>query len=440
MKSKKSEHLFHPSLLVILCPNVYIYLMKLIGPFRQIVTLADLPLRGKINDEQLQVIENGGVLIHNNEIVNAGNFEELKELFLKENHESDIEVIDEDVVLLPAFTDCHTHICFGGNRAHDFAMRNAGKTYLEIAAAGGGIWSSVEHTRKATEEELLEELLQRVNYLLSLGITTIEIKSGYGLNERQELKMLRVIRQAQGLTPATLISTCLAAHMKPKDFVEDSDESKSYLDYVLEEVLPKVKEENLSSRVDIFIEKSAFQPEESKIFLEKAKILGFDITVHADQFTPGSSRVAVEVGAKSADHLEATVDEDIAFLAASDTVAVALPGASLGLGEPFTPARKLLDAGAILAIASDWNPGSAPMGNLITQASILATYEKLSTAEVLAGITFRAAHALGLEDRGKIISGKKADFVAYKTDNYQNVLYMQGSMSPCCVYINGKKY
>nr|MBF6610459.1 amidohydrolase family protein [Chryseobacterium sp.] len=140
------------------------------------------------------------------------------------------------------------------------------------------------------------------------------------------------------------------------------------------------------------------------------------------------------------DHLEATVDEDIAFLAASDTVAVALPGASLGLGEPFTPARKLLDAGAILAIASDWNPGSAPMGNLITQASILATYEKLSTAEVLAGITFRAAHALGLEDRGKIISGKKADFVAYKTDNYQNVLYMQGSMSPCFVYINGKKY
>ncbi len=412
--------------------------MKLIGPFRQIVTLADLPLRGKISDEQLQVIENGGVLIDDNVIVDVGNFEELKEIFLKENHENEIEIIDEDVILLPAFTDCHTHICFGGNRAHDFAMRNAGKTYLEIAAAGGGIWSSVEHTRNAKEVELLERLLLRINFLTALGITTIEIKSGYGLNEMQELKMLRVIRQAQALTPATLIPTCLAAHMKPKDFTK-AEENSTYLDYVLEEILPKVKEEGLSRRVDIFIEKSAFQPEESKVFLETAKVLGFDITVHADQFTPGSSRVAVEVEAKSADHLEATVDEDIAFLAASDTVAVALPGASIGLGEPFTPVRKLLDAGAIVAIASDWNPGSAPMGNLITQASILATYEKLSTAEVLAGITFRAAHALGLEDRGKIVSGKKADFVAYKTDNYQNILYMQGSLSPCSVYINGKK-
>ena len=209
--------------------------------------------------------------------------------------------------------------------------------------------------------------------------------------------------------------------------------------YILEEILPEVKEENLARRVDIFIEKSAFQPEESKLFLEKAKILGFDITVHADQFTPGSSRVAVEVGAKSADHLEATIDADIDFLAQSDTVAVALPGASLGLGEAFTPARKLLDAGAILAIASDWNPGSAPMGDLITQASILATFQKLTTAEVLAGMTFRSAYALGLEDRGVLAKGKKADFVAYETDNFQNILYKQGSLKAKSIYINGEK-
>ena len=207
----------------------------------------------------------------------------------------------------------------------------------------------------------------------------------------------------------------------------------------LEQILPKVKDENLANRVDIFIEKSAFQPEESKMFLEKAKELGFQITVHSDQFTAGSSRIAVEVGAKSADHLEATIDEDIDFLANSNTVAVALPGASLGLGEPFSPARKILDKGGILAIATDWNPGSAPMGNLVTQASILATYQKLTTAEVLAAITFRAAYALDLEDRGVLAEGKKADFLTYETDNFQNILYHQGSLKPKSIYINGEK-
>lgn len=406
--------------------------MKIIGPFKQLVTLANLPLRGKIADEQIEIIEDGGIVIENGKVVSVGTLEYLKNEFSN----AEVERIDGEKVALPAFVDSHTHICFGGNRANDFAMRNAGKTYLEIAAAGGGIWSSVEHTRQSSEEQLLETLLERINFLVSLGITTIEIKSGYGLNERQEIKMLRVIKQAQGKTQATLVPTCLAAHMKPKDFDESN---QNYLDYVLEEVLTEVKEENLARRVDIFIEKSAFQPEESKIFLEKAKILGFEVTVHADQFTPGSSRVAVEVGAVSADHLEATIDEDIAFLAKSDTVATALPGASLGLGEPFTPARKLLDAGAILAIASDWNPGSAPMGNLITQASILATYEKLTTAEVLAGITFRAAKALNLEDRGKLVQGMKADFVVFETDNFQNILYKQGSLVAHSVYVNGEK-
>lgn len=191
--------------------------------------------------------------------------------------------------------------------------------------------------------------------------------------------------------------------------------------------------------MDIFIEKSAFQPDESRNFLLKAKELGFKITAHADQFTSGSSRIAVETGAVSADHLEATPDDDIDYLAKSATVATALPGASLGLGEPFAPARKLLDAGAILAIASDWNPGSAPMGNLLAQASILAAYEKLTTAEVLAGLTFRAAHALQLDDRGKLEAGKKADFAVFETDNFQNILYNQGTMVPSRVYISGEE-
>ena len=407
--------------------------MKLIGPFKQIVTLRNLPLRGKLSDEQLEIIENGGILIKDEKIEEVGNFEELK----SKNQFSEIENIEGEQICLPAFTDSHTHICFGGNRANDFAMRNGGKTYLEIAESGGGIWSSVQHTRSASEEELLKTTLERINFLISQGITTIEIKSGYGLDVENELKMLRVIKKAQTFTKATLIPTCLSAHLKPRDFEGSSQE---YLQYILDEILPKVKEENLAKRVDIFIEKSAFLPEESKAFLLKAKELGFEITVHADQFTSGSSRIAVEVGAKSADHLEATIDEDIEILAKSETVATALPGASLGLGEKFTPARKILDAGGILAIASDWNPGSAPMGNLITQASILATFEKLSTAEVLAGITFRSAFGLSLEDRGTLDKGKKADFVTFKTDNFQNLLYHQGSLKAENVYIDGEKH
>ncbi|GEJ46988.1 imidazolonepropionase [Chryseobacterium sp. ON_d1] len=404
--------------------------MKLIGPFKQVVTLANLPLRGKISDEQLEIIVDGGIVVDQNTIHKTGNFEILK----SENPGIAIEPIAGEQVVLPAFVDSHTHICFGGNRANDFAMRNAGKTYLEIAESGGGIWSSVQHTRNASEEELLKTLIERISFLVDLGITTIEVKSGYGLDVENELKMLRIIKKAQSETKATLVPTCLSAHLKPRDFDGSNPE---YLDYIITEILPKVKEEGLAERVDIFIEKSAFQPEESKKFLLRAKELGFEITVHADQFTPGSSRIAVEVGAKSADHLEATIDEDIQFLADSDTVATALPGASLGLGEKFTPARKLLDAGAIVAIASDWNPGSAPMGNLITQASILASFQKLTTAEVLAGMTFRAAYALNLEDRGQLEAGKKADFVTFKTNNFQNVLYNQGSLKAEKVYIDG---
>lgn len=412
--------------------NIKFTLMKLTGPFKQIVTLANLPLRGKLSDDQLEIIENGGILSENGKIVDVGTFNGLKTAYPT----AQIENITGSQVALPAFTDAHTHICFGGNRANDFAMRNAGKTYLEIAESGGGIWSSVQHTRAASEDELLKTTLERINFLISLGITTIEIKSGYGLDVENELKMLRVIKKVQNFTKATLVPTCLSAHLKPRDFEGNNEE---YLQYILNEILPKVKEENLANRVDIFIEKSAFQPEESRNFLQKAKEKGFEITVHADQFTPGSSRIAVEVGAKSADHLEATIDEDIEFLASSETVAIALPGASLGLGEKFSPARKILDKNGILAIASDWNPGSAPMGNLITQASILATFEKLSTAEVLAGITFRSAFALGLEDRGKLEKGKKADFVTFKTDNFQNILYQQGSLIAANVFVDGEK-
>lgn len=401
-------------------------MIKLIGPFKQILTLNSLPLKGALKDEQLEIIVNGGLLVQNGEILKVADFETLR----KEFPQAEIEEITQKSVLLPGFIDCHTHSCFAGSRAMDFAERNAGTSYLEIAQKGGGIWSTVAATRNASQSELKTLTENRVNAFLKNGITTIEIKSGYGLSVEEEIKILNTINQLN--TKANVVPTCLAAHIKPRDF---EGSNIDYLEYLTENLLSKIK--HLTNRIDIFTEKSAFGIEESTHYLQKVKEMGFQITVHADQFTAGSAQMAVKLGALSADHLEASTETDIRVLANSETVAVALPGASIGLGEPFTPARKLLDAGACLAIASDYNPGSAPMGNLLAQASILATFQKLSTAEIMAGLTFRAARALNINNIGKISIGFKADVQAYDTTDYREILYQQGSMKPSKVWKNG---
>ncbi len=404
----------------------------LIGPITQVLTLDKLPLKGALKDGQLEIISQAGILLEGNKILKVGSWLELK----KDFPEAEPVELEGNYVALPGLVDCHTHICFGGSRARDFAMRNSGKSYLEIAQAGGGIWDTVTQTRKLRLEELAQITVKNANRHLSEGVTTIETKSGYGLSIEEELKILRAIRKADGSTAADLIPTCLAAHMKPKDFPGTNPE---YLEQLAAELFPILRQENLSQRIDAFVEKSAFSPEEITPFFQKAKELGFEITVHADQFTAGGSAVAIQFGAKSADHLEASGETEIMLLAKSNTVAVALPGASLGLGCAFAPARKLLDQGAALAIASDWNPGSAPMGDLLAQASILATFEKFSTAEVFTGITFRAAAALGLGDRGKIASGFLADFILFPTSDYREILYQQGKMKPELVWKGGKK-
>ncbi|GMQ27797.1 imidazolonepropionase [Algoriphagus confluentis] len=405
---------------------------KLIGPISQVLTLDHLPLKGALKDDQLELIEQAGILIEGEKIFQVGPWEKL----IKDFPKAEIHELKGDFVALPGLVDCHTHICFGGSRARDFAMRNAGKTYLEIAQAGGGIWDTVTQTRKLSQADLAKITGNHANRHLSEGVTTIEVKSGYGLSVEEELKMLRAIQEAKSLTSADLIPTCLAAHMKPKDF---SGSNSEYLHLISHELFPSLKKEKLTHRIDAFVEKSAFSPDEIKPYFQKAKEMSFDLTVHADQFTVGGSKVAVDFNAKSADHLEASGDAETHYLAKSNTISVALPGASLGLGCAFTPARKVLNLGGALAIASDWNPGSAPMGDLLAQASILATFEKLSTAEVLAGITFRAAAALGLADRGKLTQGQLADFILFPTKDYREILYHQGKMKPMEVWKSGSK-
>ncbi|MCP4975132.1 MAG: imidazolonepropionase [Maribacter sp.] len=407
--------------------------MKLIGPFKQIIPMTGLSLKGAISDNQLEIIKDGGILIKEGKIRAVGEFTEM--LTTVKSNEIETHQLSGDHTCLPGLIDAHTHICFGGSRANDYAMRNSGKTYQEISKAGGGIWDTVTQTRKATKEELVKGIVKRAKRHLANGVTTLEVKSGYGLSIPEELKMLFAIKEANETIATDLVATCLAAHMFPKDY---SGNPEAYLEEMVTNLLPILKEENLANRIDAFIEEGAFTPEVIEPYFKKAKDLGFDITVHADQFSTGGSEVAIKHDAISADHLEASTEKEISLLAKSNVISVALPGASLGLGCAFTPARKLLDAGGALAIASDHNPGSAPMGDLLTQAAILGTFQKLSNAEVLAGITVRAAAALNLSDRGQLDTGFLADLSIFHTNDYKEILYNQGNFKPCMVWKKGE--
>ncbi|WP_224996350.1 imidazolonepropionase [Cesiribacter sp. SM1] len=403
----------------------------LIGPFRQLLPMTNLPLKGPLTDNQLQVLEEAAIVLDGDKIAAIGPYTLLRNKYPTVS----LLEIKEDMVLLPGLIDCHTHICFGGSRARDYALRIAGTSYQEILKQGGGIHDSVAKTRAASLEELARATAKRANRHLQEGVTTLEVKSGYGLSVEEELKMLRAVRMAAEQTAATLIPTCLAAHVKPKE----AETADAWLKEVLLYLLPVVKQEALAERVDIFIEDEAFPARLSKGYLEAAKTAGFSITVHADQFSAQGVPVAVQVGAHSADHLESSTEANLLQLAASDTVAVALPGASMGLGMDFTPARTLLDAGACLAIATDWNPGSAPMGDLLLQAAVMGAAQKLSTAETLAAITSRAAHALRLQDRGQLATGLQADMIAFDAADYREILYHQGKLKPAMVWKGGQK-
>ncbi len=401
---------------------------KLAGPFNQIVTMDHVSLKGPIPDSVMPVVKNGGVIIENELIIEVGDFEALQK-----KYNVPIEEITTPSVLTPGFIDAHTHICFAGSRAYDYSQKIQGLTYQQILVNGGGIHNTVEKTRQSDFETLKNETSRRIDRHFSAGVTTIEIKSGYGLSLSDEVKMLEVIASINDSGTPDLVPTCLAAHVRPKEFNNNRD----YLEYIISDILPSIKKKNLARRVDIFIEKNAFLPKESQKFLEEAHNLGFEITVHADQFSTGGARVAAAVGAVSADHLESSRDEDIMALINSNVTAVVLPGASLGLAMDFAPARKILDAGACLAIASDWNPGSAPMGDLLLQSALLSNFEKLSFAETIAGITFRAANALGMNDRGMISPCKLADMISFPVDDLREILYNQGMIKPDMIWKNG---
>lgn len=391
--------------------------------------MVNLPERGAISDNSLEIIDDGGVVIEDGKIIEVGDF-----LSLSKN-DLDVREITYPCVLLPGFIDSHTHVCHYGNRSDEYAKRNSGISYQQILEEGGGIHNTMNSTSNSTDEQLTDDTLNRLKRHFQEGVLTCEVKSGYAPNLEDEVRMLRIINEIDSSNDIDLIPTCLAAHVTPKIY----GSSKKYLDSIVNDLLPIIKEENLSNRVDIFIEEKAFSITEASNFLEKIKN-DFYITAHANQFTSGGLKVGVDNGAVSVDHLEVITDQEIDYLSKSDTTGVVLPGCSLGLGIPFAPARKLLDYNCKVSIASDWNPGSAPMGDLLMQASLLGSTEKLSNAEVLAGITCRAANALSLEDRGSLENGKIADMIGFKTNDFRDILYNQGKLKPSFICKRGKIY
>ncbi len=337
--------------------------------------------------------------------------------------------------VLPGFVECHTHSLFAGSRAHEFEMRQQGVSYQEIAKKGGGILSTVSATRKASKKELQSLLWPRVQNFLNQGVTTLEIKSGYGLDEKTEIKMLQAIAETgksfQLKKGPQIVSTFLGAHSLPKEFSEISSYLESLIRY-----LPKIKK--YTSRVDIWIEKGFFLSENSRQYLQKAKELGFDIIIHADQLTlSGGTELAIELQALSADHVIQLQSEQIKKLSQSSVTAVLLPLADLYMKCAYPPARKMIDAGVRVALATDFNPGTCPSQD-ISLVGLLARLEmKMSLAEVIAAYTVGAAYALGLQNQiGSLAVGKNADFVVIDQD-WTSLFYSAGKSSVNQLYVAG---
>ncbi|AXI99472.1 imidazolonepropionase [Cyclonatronum proteinivorum] len=325
-------------------------------------------------------------------------------------------------MVIPGLVECHTHLAFGGWRADEFELRSLGRPYLEIAKSGGGILSSVRATREASPEELLNKCLGHLQEMKALGITTVECKSGYGLNRDDELKVLQVYRELDRMQPLDIVSTFLGAHMVPPEY---AGRREAYVAFLVEEMLPLIADAQLARFCDIFIEETAFTIDEAYTILANAIDYGFMLKLHADQLSPGGgAELAAQLGAVSADHLEYISEAGIQAMKNADVVAVSLPLASFYLRQPAIPARKLIEAGVSVAVSTDFNPGSAPSFHLPAAMTMACTLQHMSPAEVLKGATFYAAKALRMQDDiGSLEPGKRADFALIDAPSVNHWLY-----------------
>ena len=339
--------------------------------------------------------------------------------------------------LLPGFIDCHTHLVYAGSRANEFEMRLNGASYQDIAAAGGGIKSTVAATRAASHEELFVLAKDRLNALLSQGVTTVEVKSGYGLNLETEQKILEVAKLLDENHPIHIEKTFLGAHALPVEYANDSD---AYIRLVVETMLPALHQQALVDAVDVFCEGIGFSVAQSRLLFEKAQALGLPVKAHAEQLSAlGGASLVAEFGGLSADHIEYLTEADVQAMAAAGTVAVLLPGAYYFLRETKMPPIDLLRQYQVpIAISTDLNPGTSPLCNLPLMLNMACTLFKLTPEEALKGVTVNAAKALGKTDRGVLAAGKKADFALYAISQPAELCYQFGVSQLKQLIINGK--
>jgi len=414
----------------------------LIHSASQLLTISRAPQRGH-SLGALGIIEKGAVLIEDETITAVGPSDEMRIIY--EDH----EMIDAgNRVVMPGFVDPHTHLIWAGDRAAEFEMRLKGKTYLEIMEAGGGILSTVSQTRQADLDQLVREARGRLRKMFAHGTTTAEAKTGYGLDTRSELKMLKAILKLNQEESIDLVPTFLGAHALP---IEYRDDHEGYTNLVCHKMLPTLKEwwpDQFGDQpvprlpfVDVFCETGAFSLEESHRILVTAKELGFPLKIHADEFDNlGGATLAADIGAVSADHLVVTSPLDIAALGGSNTVAVSLPCTPFGLAEgDYTPTQELLDSNALLAIATDLNPGTAWCENMQFAIALSCRYMKLTPAQAIVAATLNAAAAIGLAERvGSLQPGRQADLLILDVADYRHLGYRFGTNLVQMVIKNGK--
>jgi imidazolonepropionase len=399
----------------------------------QLVTLAGSN-RPRVGAEMsdLAIIRDGGMLIRDGKIDIIGSSDEI------EKNAGDSDIIDAaGRVVLPGFVDAHTHPVFAGDRLDDFERRAKGETYEQIAAAGGGIWSTVEKTRAANETNLFEQSKKHANWFLKCGTTTVEAKSGYGLTVEDELKILRVIRRLNEETPIEFVPTFLGAHAIPREWRQSE-----YVDLVIKEMLPRVASEKLAEFCDVFCERGYFDIAQSREILAAAKKHGLKLRIHADQLTnSGAAKLAAEFKATTADHLEKTDEQGIAALKAAEVQPVLLPGSVYALGSTDYPrAREMIDAGLAVVIATDFNPGSSPTVSMPMILSLACTQMKMSPAEAITASTINAAYSLGRGDEiASLETGKLATFSIFDCQDYRELAYWFGFSQTHSVYVRGER-
>jgi imidazolonepropionase len=396
----------------------------LIKNIKQLITVRaqGRPFKSGKEMRDIGVIENATVFIENGLFKWVGQNAEFTQTV-----DETIDVIDaSDLVGLPGFVDSHTHLLFAGTREDEFAMRIEGKTYQEIAQAGGGILSTVQATRTATKKELKKLARLHLDTMLTEGTTTVEIKSGYGLNEKDEIKMLEAINDLTEECLMDIVPTFLGAHTVPPEFRNNAD---GYVNLICARMLPYIAQRKLTKFCDAFCDQEYFSVEQCRRIFETAKQLGMKLKIHADQLTQiGASELAAEMGALSADHLEQIDDAGIAALKQSGTIATVLPGVSFFLHCDYPPARKIIDAGIPLAIASNFNPGSCMSYSIPLMMTIACTHMSMTPEEAITASTLNGAAALGLSEKfGSIEVGKQADIVLYDVPSYRYLTYHFGT-------------